>query len=79
VLANYGFATVFAAPKLAGLQYLGRIKAEEQCDGSSKNGHSEAIYLAIVGYQSWPMLRQNCCALRPCSEKVVAVGRSNSN
>jgi hypothetical protein len=30
VLANCGFAAIFAAPKLAGLQHLGHSAAEEQ-------------------------------------------------
>jgi hypothetical protein len=48
VLANYGFATVFAAPKLTGLQYLGHIEAKGQCYCSPKNGCSEANCLAIA-------------------------------
>ncbi len=30
MLANCGFAAIFAAPKLAGLQHLGHSAAEEQ-------------------------------------------------
>jgi hypothetical protein len=52
VLANCGFASVFATPKLAGLQHLGRIAAKRQRYGSPKNGHSEANHLAIAGCQS---------------------------
>jgi hypothetical protein len=78
-LANYGFATVFAAPKVAGLRQVPRIEAEGQSYGSPKNGQSEANHLAIAGCQSWAMLRRNCCTLRPCLEKVVAVGSANSD
>jgi hypothetical protein len=41
VLANYGFAAVVAASKLAGLRHLARIEAEGQRYGSLKNGRSE--------------------------------------
>jgi hypothetical protein len=74
VLANYGFAAVFAAPKLAGLRQLVCIEAEGQRYGLSKKGR-----LAIAGCQSWAMLRRNCRALRPRLEKIVAVGSSKSN
>jgi hypothetical protein len=79
VLANYGFAAVFAAPKLAGLRHLAHIKAEGQCYSSAKNGCSEANRLAIAGCQSWAMLRQNCRALRLRLEMVVAIGSVNSD
>jgi hypothetical protein len=79
MLANYGFATVVAAPKLAGLRNLGRIEAEGQCYGSPKNGGSEANCLAIAGCQSWAMLRRNCRALRLRLKKVFAVGGGNSD
>jgi hypothetical protein len=79
VLANYGFATVFAAPKHAGLQYLGHIEAKGQHYGSFKNGRSEAKCLAIAGCQSWAMLWRNCHALRPRFEKVVTIGGGNSD
>jgi hypothetical protein len=46
-LANYGFAAVFAAPKLAGLWQLARIEAEGQRYGSQKNGSSKANRLAL--------------------------------
>jgi hypothetical protein len=52
VLANYGFAAVFAAPKLAGLQQLMRIEAKGQRYGSPKKERSEANRLAIAGCQS---------------------------
>jgi hypothetical protein len=51
-LANYGFANVFATPKLAGLQHLGRIEAKGQRYGSPKNGRFEANCLATAGCQS---------------------------
>jgi hypothetical protein len=79
VLANYGFAAVFAALKLAGLRQPPRIEAEGQRYGSPKNGRSKANRLAIVGFQSWAMLRQNCRALRPRLEMVVAVGGGNND
>ncbi len=78
-LANYGFAAVVAAPKLAGLLHLACIEAEGQRYGSPKNGRSEANHFAIAGYQSWAMLPRHCRALRPCLEKVVAVGGGNSD
>jgi hypothetical protein len=51
VLANCGFATVFAAPKPAGLWQQERSAAERQSYGSPKNGRSEANRLAMAGYQ----------------------------
>jgi hypothetical protein len=78
-VANYGFAAVFAAPKLAGLRQLARIEAEGQRYGSPKNGSSKANGLAIAGCQSWVMLVRNCRALRPRLKKVVAAGSSNSD
>jgi hypothetical protein len=42
VLANNGFAAIFAAPKLAGLRQLVRIEAEGRRYGSPNNGPSEA-------------------------------------
>ncbi len=49
MLANYGFAAIFATPKLAGLQQVARIEAEGQSYGSPKNGRSEANHLANAG------------------------------
>jgi hypothetical protein len=74
VLANYGSAAVFA-----GFRQQRRIEAEGQPYGSSKNGRSNANRLAISGCQSLAMLRQNCRALRPRLEMVVAIGGSNSD
>jgi hypothetical protein len=51
MLANCGFAAVFAAPGLAGLRHLGHNTAKGQSNGSPKNGHSEANCLAIAGCQ----------------------------
>jgi hypothetical protein len=79
MLANYGFAAVFAAPKLAELRQLARIEAKGQRYGSLKNGYSKANRLAIAGCQSWAMLQQNCRMLRPRLEKVVAVGSGDSD
>jgi hypothetical protein len=79
VLANYGFAAVFAAPKVSGLRQVPRIEAKGQSYGSPKNGRSETNHLAIAGCQSWVMLGRNCRALRPRLEKVVAVGGGNSD
>jgi hypothetical protein len=78
-LANYGFAAVFAAPRIAGFWQQWRIEAEGQPYGSSKNGRSKANRLAIAGCQSWAMLQQNCRALRPRLEMVVAIGGGNSD
>jgi hypothetical protein len=50
-LANYGFAAIFAAPKLAGLQQQGRSAAERQSYGSPKNGSSKANRLVMAGCQ----------------------------
>jgi hypothetical protein len=71
MLANYGFAAVIIAPKLAGLLRLVCIEAEGQRYGSPKNGRSEANRLAIADCQSWAMLRRNCHALRP--RKRIAI------
>jgi hypothetical protein len=79
VLANYGFAIAFAAPKLAGLRHLVRSEAEGQCYVSPKNEHSEANRLAIAALQNWAMLWLNCRVLRPRLEKGVAVGAGNSD
>jgi hypothetical protein len=79
VLAIYGFAAIFAASKLTGLRQQWRIEAEGQGYGSSKNGRSKANRLVIAGCQSWAMLRQNCRAVRPCLEMVVAIGGGNSD
>jgi hypothetical protein len=79
VLANYGFAAVVTAPKLTGLRHMAHIEAEGQRYSSPKNGHSEANRLVIAGCQSWAMLWQNCRALRPHLEKVIAVGGGSSN
>ncbi len=79
MLAIYDFAAVFAAPKIAGFRQQPRIEAEGQPYGSSKNGRSKADRLAIAGCQSWAMLRQNCRALRPRLEMVIAIGGGNSD
>jgi hypothetical protein len=73
MLANCGFATVFAAPKLAGLRHLMHIARKVQCYGSPKSGLSEANYLATVVCQSEAMVLQNCCSFRLGLEKAVAV------
>ncbi len=78
-LANYGFAAVVAAPKLAGLRHLGCFEAEGQPYGSPKNGRSEVNPLANAGCQSLTMLRRNCRMLRPRLEKVVAISGGNSD
>jgi hypothetical protein len=39
-----------------------------------KNGLSEENHLTAVGCQSEAMVEQDCSLLRPCSEKVMAVG-----
>jgi hypothetical protein len=51
-LANCSFASLFAAPKLAGFRHLGCIAAQGQRYCSPKNGHSEAYRLAGVGCQN---------------------------
>ncbi len=59
-LANCGFAAVFDALKLAGLQQLGCIAGEGQCYSSFKNGPSEVIHLATASCQSEAMVRRKC-------------------
>ncbi len=78
-LANYCFAAVFAAHKLAGLRHLAHIEAEGQRYCSPKNGRSEGNCLAIVGCQSWAMLQRNCSVLRLRLENVIAIGCGNSD
>ncbi len=59
-LANYSFATVFGAPKFAGLRHLKCIVGEGQRYGSHKNRLFEANHLAAAGYQSEAMMWRNC-------------------
>jgi hypothetical protein len=73
------FCRRIPAPKLAGLQHLGRCASKGQSYGSPKNGHSEANRLAIRGCQSLAMLRRNCRALRPRLEKVCRRCGGNSD
>jgi hypothetical protein len=73
VQANYGFATIFAALKLAGLQNLWRIAGQGKRYGSPKNGLSGVNHLVTAVRQSWAILQRNCCMRRWRLEKTVTV------
>ncbi len=72
-LANCHFATLFTAPKLAGLRLLGRIESEGQRNSLLKNGLYEVNCLATGGCQREVMFWYNCRACRPHLEKAIGM------
>ncbi len=80
-LANFGFATVFGAPKLARLQHLGHTAGKGQHYCSPKNGLSEVNYhlTTTSGCQCVAMVWRNCCLLRSHLKKHITAGSGYSD